>query len=451
MKAAFLSLSLCLAAAVGVAADDPYQAAILTLPQQHSHERAPVAPLTLAEAEQIALQANPQVRLAVRKVSMAEAHISGAGALDDPSLMYRGWQVPLSQPWNYNAAMNMFMIGQSFPGRGKRALRSEIAGDAVTVAKAELEATKRNILAQLREAYYDILRTGDELQVHDEQAAIARQALEAARIKYAVGKVPQQDVLKAQVALTKLIEHLVMLEQDGELARASLNTLLGRNPDLPVDVTGQYRVVAQLPAIPELQQLALANRPELAAGVASIKQSEAGLALARKQYTPDFSANVGYMLTPSGSQYRNTYMIEGSMTLPWLNRRKHDSEIAEAQSAIAEQQAEFDATRSIVLLQIQQARVRADAARRLAELYQNTLRPQTEATLRSTVVAYENDRTDILNLLDSQNTTLDIQYAYFRAAAEFEQRMAELELAVGAPIERGPAASRATGAEERKR
>ena len=238
MKAFCICLSLCLVAAAGFAADDPYEAAILTLPEQHSHERAVVAPLTLAEAEQIALQANPQVRLAVRKVSMAESHVSGAGALDDPSLMYRGWQVPLSQPWNYNAAMNMFMIGQSFPGPGKRALRSEIAGDAVTVAKAELEATKRNILAQLREAYYDILRTGDELQVHDEQAAIARQALEAARIKYAVGKVPQQDVLKAQVALTKLIEHLVMLEQDGELARASLNTLLGRNPDLPVDVTG---------------------------------------------------------------------------------------------------------------------------------------------------------------------------------------------------------------------
>ena len=225
MKAFYICLSLCLAAAAGFAADDPYEAAFLTLPQQHSHGSSPVAPLTLAEAEQIALQANPQVRLAVRKVSMAEAHISGAGALDDPALMYRGWQVPLSQPWNYNAAMNMFMIGQSFPGPGKRALRTEIAGGAVTVAKAELEATKRNILAQLREAYYDILRTGDELQVHDEQAAIARQALEAAHIKYEVGKVPQQDVLKAQVALTKLIEHLVMLEQDGELARASLNTL----------------------------------------------------------------------------------------------------------------------------------------------------------------------------------------------------------------------------------
>jgi len=130
------------------------------------------------------------------------------------------------------------------------------------------------------------------------------------------------------------------------------------------------------------------------------------------------------------------------MTLPLLNRRKHESEISEAQSVIAQRQAEFDAMRIEVFRQIQESLVRANSAKRLVDLYQNSLRPQSEATLRSTVIAYENDRTDILNLLDSQNTTLDVDYSYFRALAEFEQRMAELELAVGAPIPRsGPIAS----------
>src|SRR5205085_8324189 len=135
--------------------------------------------------------------------------------------------------------------------------------------------------------------------------------------------------------------------------------------------------------------------------------------------------NVGYMLAPSGSQFRNNYMIEGSMTLPWLNRRKHDSEISESQTVVAERQAELEAMRLDVFRQIQEALVRANSAKRLVDLYQNSLRPQSEATLRSTVIAYENDRTDILNLLDSQNTTLEVDYAYFRALADFEQRMAE--------------------------
>ena len=92
--------------------------------------------------------------------------------------------------------------------------------------------------------------------------------------------------------------------------------------------------------------------------------------------------------------------------------------------------------RSVVFQQIQEAVVRANAAKRLMELYRDNLRPQTNTLLRSTVIAYENDRTDLLNLLDSQNTTVDVDFAYFRALADFEIRMAELELAVGAPISR---------------
>src|SRR5215813_5106713 len=339
MKAVFLFALVSITMASVRASDDPYQAALEAMPQEHSHGQSNAVPLTLPEAERIAMQANPEIRVAARKVALAQAHVSGAGALDDPSVMYRAWQVPLKQPWNYNAAMNMFMIGQTFPGRGKRALRSDIAGDAVTIAKADLEAKKREISAQVRKAFYDLLRNNDELRVHDEQVAIARQAFEAARIKYSVGRVPQQDVLKAQVALTKLIEHLVMLDQDAELSRATLNTLLGRSPDSPLEVAGEYTPPAQLLTLADLQQLALRSRPELVAAAAAINQSQDEVSLARKQYMPDFSANVGYMLLPSGSQFRNNYMIEGSMTLPWLNRRKHDSEISEAQALVEERQA----------------------------------------------------------------------------------------------------------------
>lgn len=434
MKVIFICTVFFPVLALAVTTDDPFTAASRALPQEHSHANPAVRPLTLEQLEQIALQANPEIRLAARKVVTAEAHISGAGALEDPSFMYRGWQVPLSQPWNYNSAMNMFMIGQSFAGSGKRGLRSQIAGDAVAIARAELEAKKREISARVSMAFYGLLRNADELRIHDEQVAIARQGLEAARIKYSVGKVPQQDVLKAQVALSKLIEHLVMLEQDAELGRAALNIVLGRSPESPIEVTGSYGLPAQLPPLSELEQIALKNRPELTARTAAITQADDQLKLARKAYTPDFTASFGYMLMPSGSEHRNNYMIEGSMNLPWLNHRKHDAEVNEAQSGVFEQQAEFEIARLMVFQQIQEGLVRARAAKKLVDLYKETLRPQTEAALQSTVIAYQNDRTDILNLLDSQNTSLEVDYSYFRAVAEFEQRMAELELAVGAPI-----------------
>lgn len=89
--------------------------------------------LTLEEAERIALAANPEIEVAVRRVAVAEAHVPAAGALDGPSAMFRGWGVPLSQPWNYNDAQNMLSVSQTLPGRGKRALRTSVAQSDGTV------------------------------------------------------------------------------------------------------------------------------------------------------------------------------------------------------------------------------------------------------------------------------------------------------------------------------
>jgi hypothetical protein len=55
--------------------------------------------------------------------------------------------------------------------------------------------------------------------------------------------------------------------------------------------------------------------------------------------------------------------------------------------------------------------------------------------LHSTVIAYENDRTEFLDLLDSQMTVIDLDLSYFQALADFEARLADLELAVGTPID----------------
>jgi outer membrane protein TolC len=315
-------------------------------------------------------------------------------------------------------------------------LRTDIARSDVTEAKAALENTRLEVRIRVRKAFYDLLRAQDELRIHDGHIAIARQAVEAARIKYTVGNVPQQDILKAQVALTRLAEHLIHFEQDADVARARLNTLLGRDPAMPSNVRGDYAVPAELPVTDVLEKLALASRPDLAQAQAEVEKSRQEEALASKTYTPDFTLTAGYMLMPAGSDKGNNYMIEGSISLPWLNRRKHDAEIGEAKAKVSAQDATRAAMRNAAFGQIREALVQVKGAKRLADIYQGTLKPQAEATLRSTVIAYENDRTDFLNLLDSQSTVVDIDLAYFQALADFENRFADLELAVGTPIDR---------------
>jgi outer membrane protein TolC len=287
----------------------------------------------------------------------------------------------------------------------------------------------------VHKAFDDLLLTNEEMRIHDQHVAIARQAIEEARIKYTNGKVPQQDMLKAQVALTRLAEHMIRFDHDADLARARLNTLLGRDPSTPLRVTGQYTELILLPEARGLDDLALRSRPDLEAAQQAAERSHKEQALANKAFVPDFTVSAGYMIMPPSQNFRNAYMVEGSMNLPWLNHRKHDAEIAEATVQATEQDAELTAMRNAAFGQIQEALVEAEAAQKMAHLYHDQLRPQAEVTLQSSVIAYENGKTDLLDLLDSQMTVIDIDLAWLQAVGDFDARLADLELATGASID----------------
>jgi outer membrane protein TolC len=406
------------------------------LVQQHQHRRSDVAPLTLQEIEALALENNREIRVMKERVTLAKAGVTPALSIDDPSFMYRAWGTPLLAPWNLNQTQHMFMFSQVLPASGKRELRYAAASQGVDIAEAELEARRLDIKARVRAAFFDVLRNEDELRLHDEQIALAGQAVAAARIKYTVGRVPQQDVLKAQIAVTKLADHLAMFLQDGDLARLRLNTLMGRDPASPLEIAGEYVPVTTLPAVTDLKQIALDHRPELKAIESATRQLETKVRLAEKNYKPDISVGAGYMLMPSGSMNRNGYMAELSLNLPWLNRSRHDSEIREAQSQVNVQRAELAALQAMVFQEIQEALIRANTAARLVELYRDTLRPQAQATLRAASAAYQTDQTDFLNLIDGQNTALDVEYSYYRALAEFDSRVVDIERAIGSAIPR---------------
>jgi len=390
--------------------------------------------MTLDEIEREAMANNPEIRAAEARVVVAKARTPEAGALDDPMFMYRNWGTPLEKPWDWNQAQHMFMYQQSLPGPGKRAARTEVAKQQSAESEAQIEVVRREIGVRVRKTYYDLLRSADEHRIHDQQMELSKQALESATVKYTVGRVPQQDVLKAQIAMTRLADHLVMLDEEEASAQAELNALMGRDPGASLEVIGKYGTPRTLPNLGDLERVALENRPELKAIAATGNVADAQVALARKAYTPDFTVAGGYMLMPEGSMFRNNYMAELTVSLPWLNRRKHDSEIKEAQAAREVVRSEQNTQANAAFLEIQQALIQARAAERSLELYRDTLRPQAEAALKSATAAYQHDRTDFLNLIDSQNLLLDVETSYFKAAANFDTRVAELERAIGAPL-----------------
>ena len=123
------------------------------------------------------------------------------------------------------------------------------------------------------------------------------------------------------------------------------------------------------------------------------------------------------------------------MRWPWLNRKKHDADIAEAAVKATEQDAELTALENAARGQIAEALAEAQSTQKLALLYQQQLKAQAEATLQSSVIAYENNKTGFLDLLDSQMRVIDIDLAWAQAVGEFDARLADLEMATGIPAD----------------
>jgi outer membrane protein TolC len=402
----------------------------------------PAAALSVEEAVAEAHEANPEIRAAVRRLTLVQLKTSTARSLDDPMFQVRDWATPLRQPWDLNQAQVMFMVQQTFPNRQKRDLRAKLAADDVGVAAEELEALRQEVDANVRKACADLKRNADEMKLHDRQSALLKEALAAALAEYTTGKVLQTDVLRAQMALTRLSEHLIELEEERDTARTQLNTLLGRPPDQVIEIAGTYATPAPLPSIEEMERVAIEHRPELSGLRKQIALARDQGQLARLAMKPDFTFGAGYMLMPTGSASRNAYMAEASMNLPWLNRERHDGEAKQADAATDVASAELDARTAVVFSEIRQAQIAVLNAEKRTKLYRDTLLPQAEATFKASAAAYKNNRTEFQNLIDSQNLLLDIQTASYKASAATDAGIAQLERAIGTPLVTEPGTER---------
>ena len=390
--------------------------------------------MTLAEIDAAALANNPEIRSFEQQARLAESRLDSAAAVDDPQLGYRAWGTPLLQPWNVNMTQHMFMFTQNVPGNGKRALRYLVDADDVDIQALLVDAKRREVIGMVHQAFYRLLRTYDQIRIHHDQVALAEQVIDATRIQYRAGTVPQKDVLQAGVALARLSEHLIMFEREADSARTQLNTLMGRPPDQSLEVVGQYEILDMLPSQNELLAIAMRNRPELLALEVMKKQGTHKVQLAEKGFKPDFSISAGYMLMPSGSMNRNGYLAEFSMTLPWLNRGKHEAEIRQAKTEATSVEVEYERQRAAISREIRDAWIRAESARKIVELYRDTLRPDLQNVSRAATVAYQTNQAGLLSVMDTQNMSVEAEYSLFEALSEYEQSLSDLERAIGMPL-----------------
>lgn len=392
-------------------------------------------PFSLESALDEALKRNPTLLALRAQFEAARQRPAQERFLAAPTFEAQIWQWPINTLNPANTNMYMFMVGQDLPGRGKRAARASVVEKEVAIAEAEIAVQAREVIDRVKRTYAELFLSRKAIAVNHDNLGLLRQLADISAVKYSTGRISQQDVLKAVVELSRLHDALLVLEQQAALAEAQLNTLLDRAPEAPIGPLAEPSERVLLPASSVLQRLALEQQPELRTARLGVERSEAALALANREYQPDFFVGGGYMLMP-----RDTDAWTVTVGITWPNapwaRGRLDARKAEATADIAAAQARRRAAENAVRLAVQDAYVRVKAAEQRAALLRTTVVPQSRQTLEVSRAAYQTDRVEFLALLDNQRVLLDAQLEYYRALSDLEQALADLERAVGVDIGR---------------
>ena len=393
-------------------------------------------PLSLSAALREAQDKNSELIALRRQFESTRFRSTEQRFLSPPMLEGQIWQWPINTLNPPNTNMYMFMASQDLPGRGKRALRAAAAGKESELAEADIAVRAQEILNSVKQRYTELFLARRAIDVHLASVGVLRQLADISQVKYAAGRISQQDVLKAVVELSRVHDDVITFEQQEDLAAARLNTLLDREPDAPIGPLTEPREQILTASMEDLQHLAIEHHPELKRMHVQIERAQAGLAVTRQDYKPDYSVQAGYLLMP---HMTDAWLAKVAVTwprAPW-SRGAIDARVAGANAEVDTANAQLRSMERAVRLSVQDAYIRVKAAERRASLLRTTILPQSRQILDVSRVGYQTDRVEFLALVDNERTLLGAELEYSRALGDLEQATADLEQAIGTAVTPG--------------
>ena len=441
--------------------------ATLFVPANHAGAQgvsadSPSLEALLARADSV----NPSIQAARDRVIAARARIGPAATWPDPMLMAGIQNLPLSSsPAAGHAGetapgdpMTMKMVGisQTIPYPGKLALRRQSAEYEARAVAADLDAARLEVERNVRSQYFELFYLDKAIEIAERNRGVLADVIQVTEAHYAAGTGGQQDVLKARVDAARLGETTSALLEQKRSALAELNALLDRESTTPVTSPAipqrivsaaiqsdpsQVRFTSQslgarvadspLPPLADLQDLAVKQSPLLRDSEARLEAQAARVSLARKESRPDFDLSLQY-----GQRNYRPDMISAQLSVPIPLHRgsRQQQQVAEARSELSAMEA--DRRAQINSIRAQVARLVSDLERERTELalYAKAILPQGAAAATASLASYQSGKTNLLTVLDNQNTLFTYQTAYYRAVADFAKSLAELEQVVGGEV-----------------
>jgi outer membrane protein TolC len=399
-------------------------------PSASPSPKAAAGTLSLPQLIEQALENNPEIKSMQRRFDMMRARIPQAKALDQPTLSvgYMGNIVPFQVQKGDPSSGRSISINQDLPFPGKRSLKGKVASSDADAEWWSFEQTRRNVVAEVKDAYFDLYYLTKALGVVAKTKTLLEQFTKIAEARYAVGKGIQQDVLKAQVEFSKLIEQETMLQQRKQVAEARLNSLLYRESDSPLGMPEELKPHEFSYSLSELNETAIANDPDLRSQRRKIDSAQYSIQLAKKEFYPDFSVGFTYINRPAMPEM---FGMSVGIKLPIYTAQKQRPALTEATASFEAEKRTLESMTTVLMFKIRDRYLAETTAQRLIKLYGTTIVPQSSLSLESAIAGYEVGKVDFLTLLDNLVTLLNYELSYYEQLSNEEKAVAALEPLIG--------------------
>lgn len=374
---------------------------------------------------------NPEIRAARQRWEAAKAVVPQVQTLPDPRLQLGYQRMPMTDPLQGA----MYGFGQEIPFPGKLSLKGEVAQREAERVEQEFNATRLRLIATLKEGYFNLHFVHKSIEIVERNKALLMQFEKTAKARYSVGQAAQQDVFRAQLEISRVLDRLAVLDQQKESLHAAINRLVNRPPAGPLGTPDEVHTSILTIPLQELNERADAFSPALLATAKGIDRSERSVSLAKRQYYPDFDITALGLRNDRIND--NGYQVMVGIKIPLFYETKQKQGVREAMAGLEGAREEFSATRQDLLFQVKDGFVQAQRAERLITILRDAIIPQATLALQAAQAGYGVGKVDFLTLLNSLLTLQDSQLELHGEMVNHEKALARLEAVTGGPLSGG--------------
>lgn len=398
----------------------------------------------LAALVAAAVAGNPELKSSQARWEMFRNRVAQARSLDDPMLMLKLQNGVVRSPFDFSRdGMTQKVIGisQQLPFWGKRGLREEQAAQDAEAYRWQVEERRLELVRMVKETYYRIYLADKFLEIVAKNSRILDDFVILAETRYAVGQGSQQDLFKAQVERSRMLDMRISLEQERKSLASTLNALLSRPPETAVGRIPDFEIGTVPRSGKDLSEMAREKRPLLRSLKARIDKGDAGRRLASREFYPDFNVSLEYMQREPamGSDGADMYSLGLSFNLP-VQRERRRAMAAEASAEITMAREELNSLKNSIDSTIGDLLAKLERREKQVKLYRTGIIPQSEQSLESATIGYRVNRVDFLSLLDSRMTLFTYERELYESRAEYMMGLAQLEAVVGSDLGSAPLA-----------